>query len=117
MQAVFVITRHQGAVDWLVQEGYIKEGEFEIVPHITSSLMSILAPGDVLIGVIPMDFAAQACEKGVRVFVIALPKMTKEMRGKELSADDMRAAGAHIREYRIKRSHPLTPTAMREILG
>ena len=114
---IYVITRHDGAVQWLVEEGFVRRDEVQVIDHMTPALMEQLGDGDILIGVLPLDLAAQACERGARVVVIALPKLTREMRGRELTADDMRAAGAQLREYQVRRSQVLTPEALRVIAG
>ncbi len=77
-----IVTRHAGLVDYLKEEKIIT-GKEEIINHVTD--VSQLQ-GKNVIGVLPLSLA-QHCAS---VTEIPMDRIPVEMRGKELSASDMR---------------------------
>jgi CRISPR-associated protein Csx16 len=93
--AILLVTRHPGAKAWLQAQGMTPD-----------TLLDHLAPGDWsagdwVVGVLPYHLAAAVCASGGRFFSldVAVPFDT---RGAELSADDLNALGACLREYRVE---------------
>ena len=60
---------------------------------------TLIQPGDTLIGSLPVNLAAEVCERGGRYLHLSLD-LPAPLRGQELNARQMRACGARIEEYR-----------------
>ncbi|WJW76826.1 CRISPR-associated protein Csx16 [Thiohalobacter sp. IOR34] len=58
--------------------------------------------GDTVIGTLPVHLAARICERGARYWHLTL-NLTADMRGRELSADDLDAAGARLEAFNIRK--------------
>ena len=91
----YFITRHPGAREWAAQEGVRVD---EQVDHLD---VTLIGPGDLVIGSLPVNLAAEVCARGGRYFHLSLD-LPQEWRGRELSAEDMRRLGARIEEYRVE---------------
>ncbi len=91
----WLTTRHAGAVEWAIRQG------FHVTPlkHLDPGRIE---PGDVVIGTLPAHLAAEVCRRGGRYLHLALD-LPPDMRGHELSADDMEKYGARLEEFRIER--------------
>ena len=108
-----IVTRHKGAVEWLRQAGHVPaEGEVKVLAHLDEDAINSLAEGDVVIGVMPFSLAARLNTKGVRTFTLALD-IPAEMRGKELSAEDMDNLGAQVEEVVVLMGDSLNKTRER----
>lgn len=92
----YLITRHPGAKQWAEEEGIIVD---QLIDHLD---MAIVRPGDIVIGTLPVNLAAEVCARGGRYFHLSLD-LPPEWRGRELTAEDMRGFGARIEEYRVER--------------
>ncbi len=92
----YFVSRHPGARDWAAEEGITVD---EVIDHLDPA---IIAPGDILIGSLPVNLAAEVCTRGARYLNLSLD-LTAALRGVELSAEQMRACGARVEEYRIQR--------------
>jgi CRISPR-associated protein Csx16 len=90
----YFVTRHSGAVDWAAEEGIevdVKTDHLEI---------SAIQAGDMVIGTLPVNLVAEVCARGGRYLHLTL-ELPPSMRGKELTAAEMRAFGARVEEYRV----------------
>lgn len=92
--AIYFVTRHPGALDWAAEEGIRIDCK---VDHIDPTR---LRPNDIVIGSLPVNLAGEVCARGARYLHLSL-ELSRELRGKELTAADMRACGARIEEYRV----------------
>lgn len=90
----FFITRHRGAVEWAQRHG------LSIDRHIVHLDPAEVRPGDVVIGTLPVNLAAEVCARGARYLNLSLD-LPPEARGRELSADDLERYGARIEEYQV----------------
>ena len=104
------VTRHSGAADWAREEG-LWPADARIVADFDPQSVS---PGDLVIGTLPAQLAAGVCERGARYQHLSLD-LTAELRGKELTAADMRACNARLEELFIQRSR-VNPGKTRSIL-
>ena len=86
------ISRHAGALEWAGRRG-IQAARQQA--HLD---LSHVNAGDIVIGTLPVHLAAAVCSKQARYFHLSLD-LSEAERGKELSASDMEACGAHIAEY------------------
>lgn len=100
----WLVTRHPGALDWLRAQG------FTAVEHVAHLDPARVAPGDTVIGTLPVHLAAAVCERGARYFNLSLD-VPEHKRGRELSADELTAFGARLEEYAIRKLAELPPKA------
>jgi len=84
-----IVTRHAGAVEWL--EGICVYGR--VIAHATADDVR----GKIVIGALPFHLAALA----TRVGIIDLPGLTAEQRGRDLTVEEMNAAGAALVFYTV----------------
>mgnify|MGYP000955834578 CR=1 FL=1 len=87
-----IVTRHSGAVEWLHRKGITGE----VVSHISPSES---LEGKIVIGNIPLWVAAQADE----VWAIEIPNLPSELRGVDISAEQMEELGAKISKYYVQK--------------
>jgi CRISPR-associated protein Csx16 len=92
----YFVTRHLGAREWARQRGITVDN---LVDHLD---MAQVKDGDVVIGTLPVNLVAEVCARGGRYLHLSLD-LPPEMRGKELSAENMERLGARIEEYRVNR--------------
>jgi len=94
--STLLVTRHVGTIDWLERQGFRVE---KVLQHL--DIDSVLT-GDKVVGNLPIQLAAEVCEKGGRYFhlEVAVPF---EYRGKELSAELLDEFNAQISEFKITR--------------
>ncbi len=86
-----IVTRHGGLVEWLARHGIAGE----VIPHVSDSAQ---VRGRHVIGALPLYLAAEAAS----VTVIDLPLLTPEQRGKDLTPEEMDAAGAALKSYVVQ---------------
>lgn len=94
--SIYFISRHPGAREWAAQEGLVVD---QVIEHLDPN---IIQPGDILIGSLPVNLAAEVCIRGGRYLNLSLD-LPASLRGQELNAEQMRACGARIEEYRVWR--------------
>lgn len=92
----WLVTRHPGALDWLLAQGFT---EIEHVPHLDPA---VVAPGDRVIGTLPVHLAGAVCERGARYFNLSLD-VPETLRGRELTAAQLVTYGARLEEYAIRK--------------
>ena len=87
---VVIVTRHQGMIDWLAQRG------------ITGKVISHATPADIIgkdvVGNLPLGLASLANS----VTTVDLPDLPADMRGKDLTPDQMDAYGATLSTYIVR---------------
>ncbi|MEY4591697.1 MAG: hypothetical protein RIR18_592 [Pseudomonadota bacterium] len=93
------ITRHPGAIEWTRSENLLPEN----VAIAATFDPETTQPGDLIIGTLPAQISARICERGGRYQHLSLD-LPEHLRGKELSADEMRACHARLEELYIQRS-------------
>jgi CRISPR-associated protein Csx16 len=92
----YFVSRHLGAIAWAAEEG-IQVDAF--VEHLDPD---DIRDGDTVIGSLPVNLAAQVCERGARYLHLSLA-LPPELRGRELTVEEMRACGARLQAFRIER--------------
>jgi len=93
---IHFVSRHPGAVEWAARHGIVID---RIMDHLDPAEIQ---PGDVVIGTLPVNMAAEVCAKGARFFNLSLD-LPPDARGRELSADDLERYNARIEEFVIQR--------------
>lgn len=91
--AVYAITRHAAAAEWLIKQGY----DATVISHADDDFWSdTLRAGDVLIGTLPMHLAAQAVAITGKPFGFLSVNVPPDLRGTELTMDQMIQCNARI---------------------
>ena len=93
------VTRHPGAVAWAQRRGLAVDRQ---LAHLAPEQ---IAPGDTVIGTLPVNLVARVCARGGRYLHLSLD-LPAEARGRELSADELERYGARLEAYVAK---PATP--------
>lgn len=93
---VYFVSRHPGAREWALSEGSRVD---RVLEHL--DLREIVA-GDIVIGSLPVNLAAEVCARGAHYHHLSL-ELPQELRGVELSAEQMRDLGARIEEFCVER--------------
>lgn len=91
----WVVTRHKGALDWLLEERVAFD------EHIEHLNVDLLTPGDVIIGNLPIPMVAELNAKGVGYWHLAF-NVPFELRGIELGADQLRELGITLKAYQVR---------------
>jgi CRISPR-associated protein Csx16 len=94
----FVVTRHAGAVRWLLPR-LRTSSNVKLMTHIDED--TVFRPGDMVCGVLPIALAARICAQGARPFAIDV-KLPPELRGQELSHEQLEALDARLVEYHVR---------------
>ena len=94
--ATHFVTRHQGASEWAESRGLQVD---RWVAHLD---LSEVVRGDVVIGTLPVQLAAEVQERGARYLHLSLD-LPPTLRGVELSAEQMDQVNARLEEYRVVR--------------
>lgn len=90
------VSRHEGALHWMRQHGPAFDCH---VPHLDPTQVQ---PGDAVVGTLPVHLAAQVCARGAAYWHLVL-HTPQEVRGRELSAQELSALGATLQQFHI---HP-----------
>jgi len=92
-----VVTRHKGAIDYIKETLKLKEEDVITIDHIDEQMILSMKPHKhVVVGVIPIHIVYILKKFGITTIVLQLPKVSKEMRGKELTPEQMREYGATL---------------------
>ena len=98
----FVITRHQGAINWLKQQGV--RCDHHII-HLTSEHISGFKKGDKVIGTLPVAIAYEVCQQGAEYWHLSIQSTFQDRIKKELSAADMTKSKTTLERFEI--SNPI----------
>lgn len=100
--STFFVSRHPGAIEWAAQQ---KLTVTHFVPHLA---IAQVQPGDMVIGSLPVNLAAQVCARGASYWHLSL-ELPADQRGRELSVDDLQRLGAHLQPFRIESLNTAAP--------
>jgi CRISPR-associated protein Csx16 len=92
----YFVSRHLGAIAWAAEKGIHVDA---FVEHLNPD---DIREGDTVIGSLPVNLAAQVCARGARYLHLSL-ELPPELRGRELTVEEMRACGARIQAFRVER--------------
>jgi len=93
--STFFVSRHPGAIEWAARQHLHVD---HLVPHLDPAQVR---PGDTVIGSLPVNLAAQVCAIGAAYWHLSLA-LPAELRGYELSADDLERLGARVEPFHIQ---------------
>ena len=88
------MSRHQGAIEWAKR--YHWGQRLQYVQHLD---VCEIKAGDIVIGTLPINLVAEINERGAHYLHLTI-NLAAIQRGKELTADDLEAAGARLSRYR-----------------
>lgn len=94
MNNTWFVSRHPGAIEW-AKRCQIPVDQW--VPHLS---LHLVRQGDTVIGSLPVNLAAQVCALGARYGHLSL-ELPANLRGKELSADQLDDLHAHIEWFQV----------------
>ncbi len=97
--ATLLISRHPGVAAWVHRQGYRVDREIE---HLEPDA---IRQGDVVIGILPFQMAAEVCRRGARFLALILD-LPLNARGRELSPEEMEGFGARLMEYQVTALEP-----------
>ncbi len=98
MEKTFFVTRHKGALDWAAQKGI----NAQIVTHLSDDVLAQVREGDTVIGILPIHLIAEVCARGAR-FCHLQVNIPAELRGQELTAEQLNRLGAELIEFSAQR--------------
>nr|WP_321352817.1 CRISPR-associated protein Csx16 [uncultured Methanoregula sp.] len=90
---IYIVTRHAGAIAWLVSKGFIGE----IIVHLSSDQIQ---EGNTYIGVLPVPMIKRILDAGSRFYLLILPDLSLDKRDRELTPVEMDEAGAKLVEVK-----------------
>ncbi len=90
----YFISRHPGAIEWAARQ------HMQVDRRIAHLDPTIVKAGDTVIGSLPVNLAAQVCAKGAAYWHLSL-ELPAELRGQELSADDLARRGARVEQFNV----------------
>ena len=93
------VGRHDAAKDFARANGH---ADAAFIDHLD---IVAVKPGDVVVGILPINLAAAVAKQGGRYIHLALD-VPESQRGRELTLDDMERHGARFVEYTIRRRRP-----------
>ena len=91
----YFISRHPGAIEWAARRNMPVD---QLIGHLDAA---IVKAGDTVIGSLPVNLAAQVCAKGAAYWHLSL-ELPAELRGQDLSADDLERLGARVEQFDIQ---------------
>jgi CRISPR-associated protein Csx16 len=90
------VSRHPGALDWA------QRNAIGFDRHVTHLALQDIAAGDSVIGSLPVNLAAEVCERGAAYWNLSL-RLPAGDRGRELSGDDLQRHEAGLERYDIRK--------------
>ena len=97
----YIVTRHNGAVEWLKRKGYVN---VQLIEHMCDSFINGLNKGDKVIGILPIPMMSKVCNKGAEFYHISITNLPSDKKGVELSANDLEEYGTVLQQYHVTRS-------------
>lgn len=92
----YAVTRHTGALEWLQQH---LQHAFTHLNHLPNHYP--LQPGDVVVGTLPIQMVAHINQQGARYMHLHI-NLPPQLRGQELTAQQLNTLGAQLVEYRAQ---------------
>lgn len=94
----YFVSRHPGAEQWMREQGI----QWDIhVAHLEN--FAQLQAGDIVMGTLPINQAAEVCARGARYLHLSLC-VPPQWRGRELTSDQLRQLGASLQAFEIRAS-------------
>lgn len=97
MSNIVIVTRHTGMVEWLKNNNVVGE----VITHATPDNVR----GKIVVGVLPMNLASLTDA----MVTVDMPGLPAEMRGKDLTPEQMDEYGAVMSCYRVSLCYKVVP--------
>ena len=94
--SVWFVSRHPGAIAWA------RHQDLSVNHWVTHLDVTQVAPGDHVIGTLPMTAAADVCSRGARFFSLEL-HLAENQRGRELTEEELRHLNCTTQEFVVLR--------------
>lgn len=94
--ATLLVTRYRGAGEWFATRG------LEVDSLVARFDPGVIEPGDIVIGTLPINVAAELCQRSVRYPHLS-QQIPPKFRGVEHTAEQIDEFGTTIEEFRIER--------------
>ena len=91
------VSRHPGAIEWAARQGLAVD---RFVRHLDPVQVQI---GDTVMGSLPVHLAAAVCDRGACYLHLSV-ELPEQLRGHELSTDQLEQLGARMTEYRLEKA-------------
>ena len=89
----YFVTRHKGALNWLRQNVDVVATH---LPHLRD--LQCIQAGDHIYGTLPVNWVAEVCKRRTHYFHLQV-EIPEQLRGLELSAEQLYEMGAQLVEY------------------
>lgn len=96
--ATYIITRHPATVQYLKEVLHVSAS---VVTHADDAFFSGLTPEDEVLGILPAPLMAQVCSKTCKPFGHFEIALSPDLRGKELSLEDLQKLKPCIVRYMV----------------
>lgn len=93
-----LISRHPSAIAWVKSKVMVDK----VLTHLTDNDLADLNADDTVIGTLPIHLAAEVCEQGATFVYLSLDT-PPELRGAELSIEQMDNLGARLEAYHVEK--------------
>lgn len=90
------VSRHPGAIEW------IKKQPIAIDRWVSHLDVHVVAPNDIVIGVLPLDAVAALCAKGAVYYALSFC-VPEQLRGTELSVEILDSLGCELTRYDVRK--------------
>ncbi len=91
----YLISRHPGAIEWYLSQSLVIDS---MLSHLDPAL---ICAGDLVIGTLPLPMVTEVQQRGARYLHLCVP-LTPELRGVELSANQLDQLKASLVEFRVE---------------
>jgi CRISPR-associated protein Csx16 len=93
-----LISRHASAIAWVKSKMSVDE----VLTHLADEDLATLTPEHTVIGTLPIHLAAAVCDTGARFIYLSLDT-PPELRGQELTLEQMDQLGARLERYHLEK--------------
>ncbi|HJU41089.1 MAG TPA: CRISPR-associated protein Csx16 [Tahibacter sp.] len=104
---IWIATRHAATIEWLRRRGIVGD---RVVAHFDDGTLP--ARGDIVVGVLPVEWFARLCSLGVRCIHLAV-EWPRELRGRTLTVDELETLAPHLVEVRVAIVGDVDPYSLR----
>lgn len=91
-----LISRHPSAIAWVKSKMPVDE----VLTHLTDEHLAKLTPAHTVIGTLPIHLASAVCDTGATFIYLSLDT-PPELRGQELTIEQMDKLGARFENYKV----------------
>ena len=97
VMSIYLVSRHLGAVEWMNHMGHHYDKHLTHLDNYDQ-----LSAGDIVIGSLPINLAADLADRGVGYVHLSL-SVPEHLRGRELSAEQLSHLDAKLEAFGVRR--------------